>query len=114
MHVLWTGSQGFITVVDLIIIINSLYLCRDRRTDRTKNKQYNSKFTIIVEVNVNLQSSVQVWFNANIVLVINFLSKMLVLCEGIWRSWGRFRRLYECDFKCGTSGASTWVGFATT
>ena len=54
------------------------------------------------------------WFNANIVLVIKFLSKMLVLCEGIWRSWGRFRRLYECDFEGGMSGASTWVGFATT
>ena len=54
----------------LIIIINSLYLCRGRRTDRTKKKQYNSKFTI-VKVDVNLQSSVQVWFNSNIVLVIN-------------------------------------------
>ena len=38
-------------------------------TDRTKNERYNSKFTI-VEVNVNLQSSVQVWFDANVVLVI--------------------------------------------
>ena len=51
------------------------------------------------------------WFNANIVLVIKLVSKMLVLCEGIWRSWGRFRRLYECDFEGGMSGASTWVGF---
>ena len=56
------------------IIINSLYLYSDRRTDKTKKKQYNNKFTI-VKVNVYLQSSVQVWFNSNIVLVIKFLSK---------------------------------------
>ena len=54
------------------------------------------------------------WFNSNIVLVIKFLSKMLVWYEGIWRSWGRFRRLYECDLEGGMSGASTWAGFATT
>ena len=50
-------------------------------------KQYNSKFTI-VKVIVNLQGSVQVWFNSNIVLVIKFSSKMLVWYEEIWRSWG--------------------------
>ena len=39
---------------------------------------------------------------------------MLVRNEGIWRSWGRFRRLYEWDFEGGMSVASTWAGFATT
>ena len=36
---------------------------------------------------------------------------MLVWYEGILRSWGRFRRLYERDFEGGMSGASTWAGF---
>ena len=31
--------------------MNSFYLCPDRRTDRTKKKQYNSKFEI-VKVNI--------------------------------------------------------------
>ena len=79
----------------IIIIINSLHLCRDRRMDRTKKKQYNSKFTI-VKVNVNLQSSVQVWFNSNIVLVIKFLSKMLVWYEVIWRLSGLLAQLDKC------------------
>ena len=47
-------SQFFtflLLIIIIIIIINSLYLCRDRRTGRTKKKQYNSKFKI-VKVNI--------------------------------------------------------------
>ena len=49
------------------------------------------------------------WFNSNIVLVIKLLYKMLIWYEGIWRSWGRFRRLYECDFEGEMSGARLQV-----
>ena len=55
------------------------------------------------------------WFNSYIVLHgDNFLSKMLVWYGWIWRSCRRFRRLCECDFEGGMSGASTLAVFETT
>ena len=72
----------------------------------TEQKRNNTIANLqLVKVNVNLQSSVQVWFNYNIVLVIKFLSKMLVWYKRIWRSWGALTD-YECEFEGGMSGAS--------